>query len=76
VLQARERAPTLSPSAIFTFGFVVESIKELGVRQDVSLHSLYACTQIKDETWIKRSKPKNKVSLWIILVIMGKIHMF
>jgi len=42
-------------------------------RQDVSL---YACTQIEDETWIKRSKPKNKVILWIILINMGKIHMF
>ncbi len=30
VLRARERAPTLSPFAIFTFGLVVESIKEFG----------------------------------------------
>jgi hypothetical protein len=29
VLRVEERAPTL-PSTIFTFGFVVESIKELG----------------------------------------------
>jgi hypothetical protein len=57
VLRARECAPTPSPFVIFTFGPVVESIKELGVRQDASLHSLYACTQIEDETWIKRSKP-------------------
>jgi hypothetical protein len=28
VLQAKENAPTLSPSILFTFGFVVESIKE------------------------------------------------
>jgi len=30
VLQARELAPTPSPSIVFTFGFIVESIKELG----------------------------------------------
>jgi hypothetical protein len=30
VLQARERAPTLSPSTIFIFGLAVESIKEVG----------------------------------------------
>jgi hypothetical protein len=30
MLQARERAPTLSPFIIFTFGFTIESIKELG----------------------------------------------
>ncbi len=29
VLRARERVPTPSPSIIFTFGLVVESIKEL-----------------------------------------------
>jgi hypothetical protein len=28
MLQVREHAPTLSPSIIFTFGFIVESIKE------------------------------------------------
>jgi hypothetical protein len=32
MLQVRERAPTPSPSTIFTFEFVIESIKELGVR--------------------------------------------
>jgi len=30
VLQARERTPILFPSIVFTFGLVVESIKELG----------------------------------------------
>jgi hypothetical protein len=30
VLQAKERTPTPSPSIIFTFGLVVESIVELG----------------------------------------------
>jgi hypothetical protein len=30
VLRAKERAPTLSPSDVFTFRLVVESIKELG----------------------------------------------
>jgi hypothetical protein len=30
VLRATERAPTLSPSVVFTFGIVVEFIKELG----------------------------------------------
>jgi hypothetical protein len=29
MLQAKEHAPTSSPSVVFTFGFVVESIKEL-----------------------------------------------
>jgi hypothetical protein len=30
MLQAREQAPTPSPSIVFTFRLVVESIKELG----------------------------------------------
>jgi hypothetical protein len=30
MLQAREHAPTLCPSAIFTFGLALESIKEFG----------------------------------------------
>jgi hypothetical protein len=30
MLRAREKAPTLSPSDVFTFGLTVESIKELG----------------------------------------------
>ncbi len=30
VLRAKERAPTPSPFVIFTFGFVVESIKDFG----------------------------------------------
>jgi hypothetical protein len=30
VLRIKERNPTLSPFAIFTFGLLVESIKELG----------------------------------------------
>jgi hypothetical protein len=30
VLQAKEHAPTPSPSVVFTFGLGVESIKELG----------------------------------------------
>jgi hypothetical protein len=30
VLQAKERAPTLYPSDVFTFGLIVESIKEFG----------------------------------------------
>jgi hypothetical protein len=30
MLQARERAPTASPFVIFTFRFIIESIKELG----------------------------------------------
>jgi hypothetical protein len=30
VLRTRERAPIPFPSAFFTFGFIVESIKELG----------------------------------------------
>ncbi len=32
VLRARERAPTLCPSAVFSLGFTFESRKELGVR--------------------------------------------
>jgi hypothetical protein len=30
VLRANERAPTPSPSVVFTFGLLIESIKELG----------------------------------------------
>jgi hypothetical protein len=30
MLQAKERAPTPFPSVVFTFGLIVESIKELG----------------------------------------------
>jgi hypothetical protein len=30
VLQAKEHAPTLSPSVVFNFGLAVKSIKELG----------------------------------------------
>jgi len=30
VLRTKERAPTLSPFVVFTFGFEIESIKELG----------------------------------------------
>jgi len=30
MLQAREHTPTPSPSVVFTFGIIVESIKELG----------------------------------------------
>jgi hypothetical protein len=30
VLRGKERAPTLSPFVVVTFGFVVESLKELG----------------------------------------------
>jgi hypothetical protein len=30
VLQVKERAPTYSSSIVFTFGFTIESIKELG----------------------------------------------
>jgi hypothetical protein len=30
MLHAKERAPTIFPSDVFTFGLVVESIKELG----------------------------------------------
>jgi hypothetical protein len=30
MLQAKKHAPTPSPSIVFTFGLVVESIKELG----------------------------------------------
>jgi hypothetical protein len=30
MLQARERTPIFFPSIVFTFGFIVESIKELG----------------------------------------------
>jgi hypothetical protein len=37
VLQTRECAPTPFPSVVFTFGFTIESIKELG---GVSLHVL------------------------------------
>ncbi len=33
MLRIRECTPTPSPFAVFTFGLVVESIKELGVRQ-------------------------------------------
>jgi hypothetical protein len=29
MLQAKERAPTPSPFVVFTFGLIVESIKEL-----------------------------------------------
>jgi hypothetical protein len=32
VLRARERAPTLSPSVVFTFGFAVNPSRSLGVR--------------------------------------------
>jgi hypothetical protein len=37
VLQAKECAPILSSSIIFTFGLVVESIKKLGVHQSTSI---------------------------------------
>jgi hypothetical protein len=30
MLQAKEHTPTPSPSVVFTFGIIVESIKELG----------------------------------------------
>jgi hypothetical protein len=30
MLRTRERTPTLFPSVVFTFGLIVESIKELG----------------------------------------------
>jgi hypothetical protein len=40
VLQAKERAPTFSPSIVFTFGLVVESIKELGVSH-IKLQGLF-----------------------------------
>ncbi len=45
VLQAREHAPTPSLSVVFTFGFTVESIRELGgashgIRSLVELDSL------------------------------------
>jgi hypothetical protein len=30
VLRTKERAPTPSPSIVFTFGLAIESIKELG----------------------------------------------
>jgi hypothetical protein len=30
MLQAKEHTPTPSPSIIFNFGFIVESIEELG----------------------------------------------
>jgi hypothetical protein len=33
VLQAREHTPTAYPFVVFTFGFVVEFIKEFQVRQ-------------------------------------------
>jgi hypothetical protein len=34
VLRVKELAPTPSPSVVFTFGLVVESIKELGGASD------------------------------------------
>jgi hypothetical protein len=37
VLRARECTPTLFPSVVFIFGLVVESFKELGVRQSWAL---------------------------------------
>jgi hypothetical protein len=37
VLRARERAPILSPFVVFTFGLVVESIREFGVASLVIL---------------------------------------
>jgi hypothetical protein len=36
VLQAKERAPTPSPSVVFTFGLVVRPSKSLGVCQTYS----------------------------------------
>jgi len=42
MLQTKERTSTPYPSFVFTFGFVVESIKEFGVHHIHSLFSLQA----------------------------------
>jgi hypothetical protein len=41
VLQAKERAPIPSPSALFTFGLEVESIKELGGASLIDTQKFY-----------------------------------
>jgi hypothetical protein len=41
VLRAKERAPTPSPSIVFTFGLAVKSIKELGgASTSIKVHML------------------------------------
>jgi len=54
VLQARECTPTPSPSIVFTFGLVVESIKEFENVSIVALQCAYAifilrCAIVVDE---------------------------
>jgi hypothetical protein len=46
MLRVKERAPTPSPSVVFTFGFVVESIKELGDASLIMLKSLFTNSMI------------------------------
>jgi hypothetical protein len=40
VLRAKERAPTPFPFVVYTFGFTVESIKELRVRHFATFDEL------------------------------------
>jgi len=40
VLQTKEHAPTPFASVVFTFGLIVESIKELGVRHSIWILSI------------------------------------
>jgi len=47
VLRARECTPTPFPFVVFTFGLVVESFKELGVRQSWAL----ICIQVLETTF-------------------------
>jgi hypothetical protein len=44
VLQTKERAPTLFPSVVFTFGLAIESIKEFG---GVSMQMEYSMGELK-----------------------------
>jgi hypothetical protein len=48
MLQAKEHTPTHSLSIIFTFGFTIESIKELGVAT-----LLWPSVGVKPNTWKK-----------------------
>jgi hypothetical protein len=67
VLWATERAPTLSPSIVFTFGLVVESIKELGGASNIikNLCKKNVTTTVSNnlnlDTFVKKSKAQRKV---------------
>ncbi len=46
VLRAKERAPTPSPSIVFIFGFIIESIKELGGASSIIIVSSSKCVSM------------------------------